>query len=81
DVLKLVLNRGVGLAIAGIALGLAGAAAVTREMAGMLYGVKPLDPVTLAVVSGLLLIVSLAASLAPAYRAAKLDPMMVLREQ
>jgi putative ABC transport system permease protein len=47
----------------------------------MLYGIRPSDPVTFATVTVLLLLVSLAASTVPAYRAARLDPMETLREQ
>jgi len=81
DVLGLILGRGARLAGAGLAIGLAASVVLTRQMSGMLYGVRPLDPVTLAVVSAILLAVSIAASLAPAYRAARVDPMRVLRDQ
>jgi putative ABC transport system permease protein len=80
-VLGLILGRGARLAGAGLAIGLAASVVLTRQMSGMLYGVRPLDPVTLAVVSAILLAVSIAASLAPAYRAARVDPMRVLRDQ
>jgi ABC-type antimicrobial peptide transport system permease subunit len=81
DVLGLILRRGLLLAAAGLAIGLAVSLALTRFMADMLYGVRPFDPLTFAVVSGLLLLVSLVASSAPAFRAASLDPMRTLREQ
>lgn len=81
DVLRLILRRGVVLAAAGAGIGLAVSAALTKQMSSLLYGVRPLDPVTLAVVTAILLCVSVAASFAPAYRAAKLDPMRLLREQ
>jgi ABC-type lipoprotein release transport system permease subunit len=49
-------------------------------MTGMLYGVEPFDPLTFAAVAGILLLVSLVASSAPAWRAAQLDPMRTLRD-
>src|ERR1041385_5078180 len=79
DVLKLVVWHGVLLAIAGIAVGMAGALALTRLMSGLLYGTKPADPatfITAVVVLGLVAIVS---SYIPARRAAKVDPMVALR--
>jgi putative ABC transport system permease protein len=79
DVLKLVVWHGVLLAIAGIAVGMAGALALTRLMSGLLYGTKPADPatfITAVVVLGLVAIVS---SYIPARRAAKVDPMTALR--
>jgi len=80
DVLGMIVRRGMTLALAGIAIGLAAAALLTRLLAGMLYGVEPLDPVTFAAVAAILLLVSLAASGAPAWRAARLDPMRTLRD-
>ena len=81
NVLGLILGRGAALAAGGTAIGLAGAMALTRQMTGMLYAVQPLDPLTLIAVTGVLLAVSIGASLAPAYRAARVDPMRVLRDQ
>ena len=69
------------LAAAGLAIGLVVSLLLTRFMAEMLYGVRPFDPLTFAGVSVVLLLVSLIASSAPAYRAARLDPMRTLREQ
>jgi predicted permease len=80
DVLGMIVRRGLALALAGIAIGLAAAALLTRLMAGMLYGVEAFDPLTFAAVAGILLLVSLAASSAPAWRAAQLDPMRTLRD-
>ena len=81
DVLQWILRRGLAMAIAGAAIGLAVSAAVTRYMQDLLFGVKPLDALTLAVVSATLLVVSVIASAAPALRAARLDPMEALRDQ
>jgi putative ABC transport system permease protein len=80
DVLGMIVRRGLTLALAGIGIGLVAAMLLTRLMTGMLYGVEPLDPVTFAAVAGILLAVSLAASSAPAWRAARLDPMRTLRD-
>jgi putative ABC transport system permease protein len=81
SVLKLILNRGIGLALVGVALGVGVSALVTRFLASLLYGVKPLDPVTFICVAAVLLAVSAVASLIPASRAAGLDPMKTLRDQ
>ena len=80
DVLHMIVRRGMLLALAGAAIGLVAATILTRLMAGMLFGVAPFDPVTFAAVAGILLMVSLAASSAPAWRAARLDPMRTLRD-
>ncbi len=78
-VMSMVLRQGAGLAAVGLILGLAGALALTRLIAGWLYGVSPVDAATLATVAGLLLAVSLAASAIPAWRAARIDPVAALR--
>jgi hypothetical protein len=74
---------GRGLAVTGVscAVGLVLALAFTRLLAGMLYGVSASDPVTLAAVLVLVFAVGSAASLAPAVRAARVDPMKVLRDE
>jgi len=79
-VMGMVLRQGAGLALAGLVLGLAGALALTRLIAGWLYGVSPVDAATLATVAGLLFGVSLAASAIPAWRAARIDPVAALRD-
>ena len=79
DVLRLVLRQGVALTAAGLAVGVAGAAAGTRLLAGFLYGVKPLDPLTFAAVVVVLALTALLACWLPARRAAKVDPMVAVR--
>jgi putative ABC transport system permease protein len=79
DVLSLVVGQGLLLALAGIAMGVAGALAVTRLMASLLYGVTATDPATYAAVSLLLALVALAATYIPARRAMKVDPIVALR--
>ena len=81
DVLRLVLREAFGLALAGVALGIAGALAVTRLMGALLFGVSPADPLVFtATVAGLGLIV-LAAGYVPARRATRVDPMVALRHE
>ncbi len=79
DVLRLVLRRGLLMAIAGVAVGLAAALAATRSMTTVLYGVTPTDPLTFAAVAALIVAVALAASFVPARRAANVDPICALR--
>jgi hypothetical protein len=78
---RLVMSEGARLGFWGLALGLAGAIGVGRAMASLLFDVAPLDPITLAVVSPTLLAVALLATYLPARRAARLDPMGVLRTE
>ncbi|MBZ5514175.1 MAG: ABC transporter permease [Acidobacteriia bacterium] len=79
DVLKLVLGRGLVLALSGVAIGLVAALGLTHFLASMLYGIRPADPLTLIGVVILLLGVALLASYIPARRATKVDPMVALR--
>jgi len=81
DIVRQFLGRGLRVCAVGAAAGLALAAASARLLAGMLYGVSPWDAATLAGVVALVLAVSLAASLIPTLRAARLDPMQVLRDE
>jgi putative ABC transport system permease protein len=81
DVLRMVLAEGLRTAVLGLALGWAGAWVLTRYLASLLYSVKPGDPMTLVLVSALALGTAAAASYLPARRAARLDPMVALREE
>jgi putative ABC transport system permease protein len=83
QVLGLILRQGLGLTLAGLAAGLAGAAAVvaTGWLGDLLYNVKPTDVFTFAVVPLLLIAVALLASLLPARRATRVDPLVVLRAE
>ncbi len=81
QVMRDVLQYGVGLTGVGLALGLAGAVAGTRVLSSLLYNIKPLDPLTFIAVALLLAGVALAASYIPAHRAAKVDPMVALRDE
>lgn len=79
DVGRLVVQQGLGLAAAGIAVGLVGAVAVTRVFESQLLGVSPLDPAAFAATTVLLAATALLACAVPAWRAARLDPVRALR--
>jgi predicted permease len=81
DVLRMVVASGMTLVAAGVVIGLVAALALTRVMAGLLFGVSHTDPVTFVAVPAILIAVALAASLLPAYRATRVDPMTALRNE
>src|SRR6266568_4093110 len=81
DVLWMVVGRAATLTGLGVLLGLVGALALTRLIAGFLYGVRPTDVPTIVGVVALLGTVSLAATWLPARRATKVDPMVALRHE
>jgi len=80
DVVSRVLRNALALVIAGLALGLAGASALTRIMKNLLFGVDPLDPLALAAACLSMLLVALLAAVMPAARAARVDPVATLRD-
>ncbi len=81
QILALVLRQGMGLAVAGAAIGYAGAVITSRALTTLLFAVSPLDPVTYAGVIALLLGVAVVACLIPARRAAAIDPAITLRTE
>jgi ABC-type antimicrobial peptide transport system permease subunit len=81
NVLSLVLGHGALLAAVGLGLGLVGALGVTRLLQSMLFGVSPFDPLSFAAVTLVLGTIAFVASYIPALRAAKVDPIVALREE
>jgi ABC-type antimicrobial peptide transport system permease subunit len=79
DVLAMVLRQGVLLGAIGVAVGAAGALALTRLISGLLFGISSFDPLTFVVMAAVLIAVTLAACWAPARRATRVDPMIALR--
>jgi putative ABC transport system permease protein len=80
-VLRLVIVEGMSPVLAGIAVGTVAALASARVMKTLVFGVSASDPLTLAAVAVTLALVALMASLIPAYRALRLDPLKVLRAE
>jgi len=81
NVMRMVMSRGLVLTAAGLGIGVVLAWSATRAMDTLLYGVGVSDPLTFGLVAGLLAAVSAAASAIPAVRAARVDPMIALRDQ
>jgi ABC-type antimicrobial peptide transport system permease subunit len=81
DVLRMVVMEGMKPTLLGLAIGLAGALALGRVVANLVYGVSPADPATFAAVSALLALVALVACVIPAYRATRVEPVKTLREE
>src|SRR5579863_2735141 len=79
DILRLVIGQGVALTLAGVALGIGGALALTRVMASLLFQTSTTDPAAFAGIAILFVIVALVASYIPARRATRIDPMSALR--
>jgi putative ABC transport system permease protein len=80
DIVRLVLRQGLGLTLAGIAAGLAGAFLIGRALEALLFHVSPTDPVIYAGMALLFLAVALIASYLPARRALRVDPVVAIRE-
>src|SRR5262245_2827991 len=81
DVLRLIVGRGLRLALVGVALGLVASFGLTRLMSSLLVGIDATDPLTFGAVALLLLLVSLVAAFIPARRATKVDPLVALRSE
>jgi putative ABC transport system permease protein len=80
-VVRLVVRQGLRLALQSTALGLVGSLALTRGLASLLYGISASDPLTFMACAGVLVLAALAASGAPALRAARVDPLISLRAE
>jgi len=81
NIIGLVVRQGMGLAGIGIVVGLVGAAALTRVMTSLLFGVSTTDALTFGTVPALLALVAFTATVIPAWRATRVDPMVALREE
>jgi len=81
NILQIVVRQGLSLALTGAVVGLVGALIMSHLMAGLLYGVRPADPLTFAGVALLLLVVAIFACYIPARRAIRVDPMVALRHE
>jgi putative ABC transport system permease protein len=81
NVLRLVLGHGLKIAAVGIGVGLLAAFGLTRLLSNMVYGVSITDPATFLAITGLLLVVAGLASLLPAWRATRVDPLVALRNE
>lgn len=79
QVARLVVLQALAMTSVGLVLGVIGALVTTRVLGALLYAVRPGDPLVLSVVAALLLVIALAASLAPTWRAAQVDPSRALR--
>jgi putative ABC transport system permease protein len=79
SVLSMVLRQGMALTAVGVVVGLIGATVLTRLASTLLFGVKPVDPMTFVAVAAFMIVVAVAASLIPARRATRVDPLTALR--
>ena len=75
------MGRGIATAASGVGAGIVGGLFLTRLMEGLLYGVAPRDPATFAAVGLLLIVIAVAASVVPAMRASRVDPLEALRSE
>ena len=81
DVVQMVLTDGLKPILVGVILGLAAALALSRVVSSLIYGVRATDPLTFAAVALLLLLVGIFATIIPAYRATRIEPVRILREE
>ena len=81
DVFRLVVGNGMGLVLAGLVIGAAGAAAATSVLKGMLFHVRRADPIALGAVAILLMFAAWLACYLPARKAARIDPLLALRSE
>jgi predicted permease len=79
DVLRMIVIEGMRPTLLGVTIGIVGALALGQVMSSLVYGVKPTDPLTFLAVAMVLAVVALSATIIPAYRAARVDPMVALR--
>jgi putative ABC transport system permease protein len=79
DIHRLITGEGLGLTLAGVVIGVCGAAALTRTMQSLLFHISPVDPAVFLAIASLFVVVAFAASYIPARQAARIDPMMALR--
>jgi putative ABC transport system permease protein len=79
SILQVTMRQGVTIVASGLAIGIVGALVATRYLRGLLYGVAPTDPATFVTVAVLLGAAALGASLVPARRASRVDPVVALR--
>ncbi|HEY3738706.1 MAG TPA: ABC transporter permease [Bryobacteraceae bacterium] len=81
DIARMVFRESLGQVAIGVIVGLSGAFALTRVLQGLLFGVTPTDPLTFAAVTGILVAAAMLACMAPASRAAKVDPIIAMRPE
>lgn len=81
DVVRMILTDGLKPILIGVMLGLAAALALSRVVSSLIYGVRATDPLTFAAVAVLLLLVGIFATIIPAYRATRIEPVRILREE
>jgi ABC-type antimicrobial peptide transport system permease subunit len=79
EIIRLVLRNGLSLSLLGVVIGVAAALWVSQLMRGLLHDVRPSDPLTFMAVGVLLSIIAAVASFVPAWRAARVDPVVVLK--
>jgi len=79
DVIRLVITHGLSMTVAGIVLGVIGAAALSKSLEGLVFGVQPTDPATFVSMAAMLFALSLAACYVPAWRATRIAPTTALR--